>query len=211
MRYTDPKKLIPKKRYKAWVRLNNIAQIFPKGHRMRISISTSYWPLAWAPPEPVRLSIFTGSSRLILPERTPKETDRSIRFKAPEGVRPIDITAIKPSQHNWIVHRDLAEDISALEVIKDEGVYTVDDIDMEVTDRTYDWYTYQGDDFASLRGETETERRFKRGNWSVRTTTRTILTCDQSHFYIHATLDAYEGEKRIYSQNWDRTIPRDHV
>ncbi|MFT7824060.1 MAG: CocE/NonD family hydrolase [Sulfurimonas sp.] len=211
MRYTDPEKLIPKKRYKAWVQLNNIAQIFPKGHRMRISISTSYWPLAWAPPEPVRLSIFTGSSRLILPERTPKETDRSIRFKAPEGVRPIDITAIKPSQHNWIVHRDPAEDISALEVIKDEGVYAVDDIDMEVTDRTYDWYTYQGDDFASLRGETETERRFKRGNWSVRTTTRTILTCDQSHFYIHATLDAYEGEKRIYSQNWDRTIPRDHV
>jgi len=62
-----------------------------------------------------------------------------------------------------------------------------------------------------MRGENRTERTFRRGDWSVRTTTRTVLTADTSNFYIHAELDAYEGDKRIYSRNWDRTIPRDGV
>lgn len=211
MRFAHPEKLTPGKRYKVWVRLNSIAQVFPKNHRIRVSISTSYWPLAWAPPEPVRLSIVAGSSRLILPERAPRESDEAIRFQEPEGASPAGITLIESPVHNWLVHRDLARDRSVLEVVKDEGTYRVDDIGMEVTDRTYDWYSYLGDDFTSLRGETETERRFRRGEWSVRTTTRTILTCDKTHFHIHATLDAYEGEHRIYSQNWDRSIPRDHV
>ncbi len=98
-----------------------------------------------------------------------------------------------------------------LEVIKDEGVSYIEAIDMAVGDRTWDWYTYQSNDFTSARGETRTERSFRRGDWSVRTTTRTVLTADTTHFYIHAELDAFEGEKRVYSQNWDRVIPRDGV
>ena len=98
-----------------------------------------------------------------------------------------------------------------LEVIKDEGTYRSEEIDLDVGDRTWEWYTYQGDDFTSVRGENRTERTFQRGDWSVRTTTRTVLTADTTHFRIHAELDAYEGEKRIYSQNWERIIPRDGV
>jgi len=51
---------------------------------------------------------------------------------------------LEPSHHNWLVHRDLAEDVSVLEVIKDEGTYRVAAIDMEVGDRTSDGYTYRG-------------------------------------------------------------------
>ena len=39
-----------------------IAQSFPAGHRLRLAVSTSYWPLAWPSPEPVRLTIHPGQS-----------------------------------------------------------------------------------------------------------------------------------------------------
>lgn len=207
-----PELLKPDERYRVQVPLNHIAQVFPKGHRLRIAISTSYWPLAWPPPEPVRLTIYTGSSRLTLPTRQPSETDKHLpAFGEPEGAPPLNRTLIGPEHHNWRVIRDLAQDESTLEVTNDKGVYRLDDIDLEVQHKTVERYTYQADNFESVRGETKTIRGFKRGKWSVRTETRTVLTSSATHFHIFADLDAYEDDKRVYCQSWDQTIPRDFI
>ncbi|MGQ9426856.1 CocE/NonD family hydrolase [Gilvimarinus sp. F26214L] len=206
-----PEALIPGQKYRVRVPLNHVAQTIPAGHRLRVSISTSYWPLAWAPPRPTRLEVLIGESSLTLPVREPRPDDDRIAFPAPEASWPGPSTQLEEPEHNWLVHRDLAADLSMLEVIKDDGRFRIDDIDLEVTDRTWDWYTFQNDDFSSLRGETRSERVFAREDWRVRTTTRTVLTCDESTFFIHAELDAWEGDKRVYSRNWDRRIPRDHM
>ena len=197
--------------YRVTVPMNNVSQYFPAGHRIRIAISTSYWPLAWPPPEAVRLTIKTESSALKLPVRIPQPEDGIVRFEEPEGAVPSVVEHIDPPHHNWIVHRDLAEDVSVLEVIKDEGVYRIAETGTEIGERTWEWYTYQGDDFTSVRGENRTERIFQRGDWRVRTETRTLLTADTTHFHFFAELDAYEGENRIFSENWERMIPRDGV
>jgi hypothetical protein len=105
----------------------------------------------------------------------------------------------------------LAAGVSEQKVIKDEGTFRIEEIDLEVGDRTWDRYVFQGDDFTSVRGETCTERTFRRGDWYVRTTTRTVLTADTVNFHIHAQLDAFEGERRVYSENWSRTIARDGI
>ena len=206
---SDP--LEPGRRYRVRVALNNTAQRFPAGHRLRVSISTSYWPLAWPPPQPVRLTLLPGHSSLLLPVRPSRDEDAAIRFDEPEAAAPLETEMVQPPRHNWLVHRDLAADRSELEVIKDEGVYRIPDIDLEVGDRTCDWYSYSADDFCSARGETRSERSFRRGGWHVRTRTRTVLEADRDYFYLHAELDAWEGDQRIYSRNWDRRIPRDGV
>jgi hypothetical protein len=51
-------------------------------------------------------------------------------------------------------------------------------------------------------------REFSRGRWSVRTVTRTVLTADAEVFRVRAELDAYEGDTRIFANNWDLAIPR---
>ncbi len=203
--------LEPGQRYRIKVVMNNVSQQFPAGHRIRLSISTSYWPLAWPPPEAARLSIYTENSTLKLPIRTPQGIDRTVQFEEAAGASPPAIEHLEQPHHNWLVHRDLAKDVSVQEVINDEGLYRIEDIDLEVGGSSREWYTYQGDDFTSARGENRTERTFRRGDWSVRITTRTVLTADITHFYICAELDAYEGENRVFSENWNRFIPRDGV
>lgn len=197
--------------YQVNVNLNNIAYQFPTGHRLRISLSTSYWALAWPPPQPVRLTVDPLHSCLKLPRRPAREEDRAIRFEPPEAAQPIETTVIEPPQHNWFVHRDLAGDRSVLEVIKDEGVYRIEEIDLEFGDHTWEWYTYQDDDFTSPRGETQTDRSLRRGDWLTRVKTRTVLTANPTDFFIWAELDAWEGDRRIYSENWDYKIPRDYA
>lgn len=208
---SNPEALTPGELFRVRVPMNNVAQVFPKGHRLRVSVSTSYWPLAWPSPEAVRLTIRASSSSLLLPVRPRSSGDAEIRFQPPAGAPPLAITQLEPPHYNWLVHRDLAEDLSTLEVINDRGRFRIDEIAMEIKHSSREWYTYRDDDFTSPRGETKTLRSFQRGSWSVRTQTRTILTSDKSHFFIWAELDAWEGEKRVFSRNWDLKIPRDFL
>jgi hypothetical protein len=205
-----PQPLEPDTRYHIQVRLNEIAQRFPAGHRLRISLSTSYWPIAWPPPEPTMLTVFTRLSLLKLPIRPANNADAYLREFAPaEGAPPPATTMIQPRHYEWLVKRDLARDVSTLEVVKDEGTVRFDDIDLELTRSTTEWYTYRSGDFSSARGETICVRGFRRGDWHVETVTRTILLSNMETFSVHAELDAFENGLRVYSKSWSREILRD--
>jgi hypothetical protein len=198
--------------YRVGIKLNDVAYAFPPGHRIRLSLSTSYWPLAWPPPEPVCLSLRTAVSNLSMPVRvSDRESDRRIAFAEAEGAAATAVRQVTEPHHNWRVIRDLAEDRSTLEVINDNGTVYLEAIDLEMQRKALEWYRYQGDDFSSVQGETLWERGFRRGDWWVRTVTRTLLSSTPCEFVIHAELDAYESDRRIFSQNWDFRIPRDLV
>ncbi|WP_026186244.1 CocE/NonD family hydrolase [Thioalkalivibrio thiocyanodenitrificans] len=209
----SPQPLEPGGTYRVRVKLNDVAQTFPAGHRVRLSVSTSYWPLAWPAPQPARLRILMGASRLLLPVRKRRdEDDARIGFPEPEGGSlSTEIRQLTPQHHNWRVIRDLAEDRSTLEVINDHGTVLLESLGLEMQRKALEWYSYRSDDFNSVRGETLWERGFRRGDWQVRTVTRTVLTSTPTEFLLHAQLDAYEGQRRVFSRNWDVSIPRDLV
>ncbi|BHH83026.1 CocE/NonD family hydrolase [Desulforhopalus sp. 52FAK] len=210
--HEHPEPLVSGKRYLVRIKLNYAAQVIPAGNRLRVAISTSYWPMAWTAPESAAVMLHTGKSRLLLPTREPQAEDKRLRkFKSAEAAPPIRPKIIRPDYYNWQVIRDLAADISKLEVVNDSGCQYFKEIDLTICRKAQEWYTSQGDDFNSVKGETLWEREFKRGSWSVRTITRTVLTSSATSFFLQAELDAYEGDKRVYSQNWDYTIPRDMV
>jgi putative CocE/NonD family hydrolase len=207
----SPEPLTPGRWYRVRLRLNHIAHCFPPGHRLRLSLSTSYWPLAWPPPEPVRLGVETGSSRLLLPVRPPRASDDAIAFAPAEGAPPCEQRQLTTPRHTWRVVRDLATDESTLEVVNDNGTVRFPDIDLELQRRALEWYSYRGADFGSVRGETEWTRGLCRGDWAVRTLSRTILTSTPTHFRLHAQLDAFEGERRVFAETWSEDIERDLV
>ena len=207
----SPTPLAPGRSYRVRVKLNDIAQHFPAGHRLRLSLSTSYWPLAWPSPEPVRLRIELADSRLVLPVRSPRSQDADIVFATPEGAPSTTKTQLTTPHHNWRVIRDLATDESTLEVINDDGTVYFPDLDLALQRKALEWYSYRGAELDSVRGETLWERGLKRGEWSVRTVSRTLLTSTASHFLIHAQLDAFEGERRVFAGTWTREIERDLI
>jgi putative CocE/NonD family hydrolase len=207
-----PERLEPGTRYTVRLPLNHIAQTFPAGHRLRIALSTSYWPLAWPPPEPVRLNIFAGASSLRLPVRPTREEDSGLRpFGEPEAAAPEQRIAIEPEHHNWLVHRDLATDVSTLEVINDHGRFEVEGTGLTLRVTALERYSSRADDFLSPCGETHHIRELQRGDWAVKTVTHTMLTASVEAFHLEADLDAFEGGKRVACKSWDRRIPRDLV
>jgi predicted acyl esterase len=192
--------------------LNALAHRFSKGHRMRLSLSTSYWPLAWPSPEPTTLTVRLAESRLILPYRVDTVKDDNFNaYRTPEGALPLETETLEPPDHRWTVTRDLASDYSQLRVLKDTGTVRQIQSGTTLKTRTDERYGYRAFDFESLSGEVETLRVLRRGDWEVTVTTRSHLTCDKSNFYLQADMDAWEKKNRLFCRSWSETIPRDHM
>jgi hypothetical protein len=147
-----------------------------------------------------------------LPVRPPRDADDQLRrFDEPEAAPPPTKTIIQPARTHWTVMRDLANDRNVLEVLNDRGTWRLEQIDLELSARVTERYSYERDDHQSLKGWCEWVRSFRRGDWSVRMESRTLLTADPTHFRIRATLDAFEGDSRLFARSWDTSIPRDLV
>ncbi|MCX4705918.1 CocE/NonD family hydrolase [Streptomyces sp. NBC_01373] len=207
----DPEPLEPGRRYRATVHLNGVAQAFPPGHRIRLSLSTSYWPLAWPPPEAALLSVHESSSTLTLPVRPTDEPDEvpPNPFDEPEGTAPLAVTRLTPLEQRWDVKRDLIGYHAALEIVKDQGLIRFDGIGLDAGRRAYERYATVADDFTSVSGESTWTMRFRREDWDIRVVTHTRLSCDERDFFVDATLDGYEGDRRVFSRTWNETVPRD--
>lgn len=204
-----PRALTPDEPVHVRVPLNGVAASIPAGHRLRISISSSYWPLAWPPPEPTTLTLYPARSALWLPVRPPRAADEDLRpFGEPEGAASPPLRYVTPPRKNWRVLYDLGQSTATLEVARHDGHFVLPEVDLEIERRTRERYSSCGVDFGSIRGETCTIRRFTRGEWSPRVETRSVLTADSSSFYLHATIDAYEGAERTFNRIFTRRIDR---
>ncbi|MET7665021.1 CocE/NonD family hydrolase [Streptomyces sp. NPDC005356] len=208
-RTDEPDLLEPGRPYRATVHLNGVAQAFPPGHRVRLSLSTSYWPLAWPPPQPTQLTVHEQPCRLVLPVRPAGESDSLPAFEPPEGAAPLTTTQITPPEQRWEVTRDLIDYGAALDIVKDLGTVRFDTQDLEVGRRAHERYTSTADDFTSPVGESTWTMSFRRADWDVHVRTSTTLTCDTGTFHVHATMDAFESGHRVASRTWNESIPRD--
>jgi hypothetical protein len=210
------------KYYTVTVRLNDAAHSFAPGNRLRLAISTAYWPVAWPSPEPVVVTLFTGKSVLELPERPPHALDARLRdFDEPEVAAPRAAAAPEvegdgaAEEIQRIVQYDLATGETTYTNIMDRDesgtvqVYPLGAIGLEIGHGITERFSIRDDDANSSVAEILHSTVSRRDGWSVRVETRTCLTSTDTEFRIEASLDAYEGEELVFTRRWDRAIPRD--
>src|SRR5699024_7822776 len=132
----NPQPLEPGEKFTARVRLNGLAQSFPAGHRLRVSVSSSYWPVLWPSPTEVRLTVDPKHIALMLP-RLPATLDDepspTPTMGDPEGAPPNETIQIASVQQAWTVSRTLVDMTGKLEVLQDLAVVRVVEIVLTVT------------------------------------------------------------------------------
>lgn len=210
--HESPEPLVPGRRSRVRLQLNDVAQAFPPGHRIRLALSTAYWPTVWPAPEPVTLTVFAGISTLELPVRPPDPADAALPpLPPPEAPPPLRATVMEPARATRMNHHDVVGDVVTQEAIQDSGLYRLDDIDLTLRTVVTERYAMRPDDPLSARAEVASVVQMRRGAWRVETRTRTELTSTREAFRVQATLEAFEGEARVFCRSWDTAVPRDLV
>jgi uncharacterized protein len=208
---TNPRDLEPGKRYSLAIELHLTSWVFPKGHRIRLSISNAQWPMVWPTPYAMTTSLFLGGesgSRLMLPT-VPLQGSGKPNLAPPEpSEERSDIRSLGYTwPGEWILQRDEGRQKSTvLWKGKSETQYPWG------TETDLENMTYELDDahpaVNSVRGEAETIYKLKdrvltwRGHLSV--------TSDERKFFYKYTREVLKDGQMVKQKTWEETIPRDH-
>ena len=211
--HEHPEPLTPGKRYRILVKLNDCGHRFEPGHRLRIALSTAYWPMIWPTPEQATLGIYMGESVLRLPVRPENAADLDLKaFEEPEAAQPLDATALKPSCFQRWFERDVVTGMVHCRQKDDEGVTELNEHNgWQVASTHEETYAIHPADPLSASFEVHWTEDYSRGTWQVRTKTTTRMTCTATEFVVTGEMVAYLGEEEVHYRSFEEVIPRDLV
>ena len=213
--HETPAPLVPGEWTRVRLQLNDVAHAFPPGHRIRLALSNSYWPIAWPSPEAAVIGVRTGRSTLDLPQRPPRAEDDALPpFAVPEAAPG---TAHKKLQL-LPTRRRLETDLTTNEVVysleSDAGEFggaslaRLEEIDLDLGYTLIKRYRIIETEPLSAKTELEQTTLLRRGDWLVRIECRTRLAATREAFQFSGELVAYEGEETAARRDWTIAIPR---
>jgi len=208
---SKPEALTPGERYTVEVALNHVGYVAPAGHKLRVAISTSYWPIAWPSPTSTGVKIFSESSLLRLPLRSEDAVDGKLtEFGNTQIGKPIATTTLREVDQKRILQKDLESGLNVLEIIADNGKKRFDHSQMEMGSTSLQRFTIADSDPLSAKAEYEWTWEYSRGDWKTTTKSHTTITCDRHYFYLNAESIAWEGDSEVFRKQWDQKFLRDH-
>ena len=208
--HDDPQPLEPGRFYEVEIELDVAGHRLPAGHHWRLSISPTYWPMAWPSPKAVTLRIRTGDrSALHLPLRPPRPEDEELPpFPKPERCRARPHKQLRQPERTRTIEQTISERTLQIHDVSDGGRTQLTDTGLEVYDRIEDHYTIVEDDPLSASVSCTGNMGLRRGDWDVHAETYSHMTSDAEHFYVTHVLDAYEGNARVFNKTWHLKIGR---
>jgi putative CocE/NonD family hydrolase len=208
-----PVPLRPGSRETVTIPLKAIAQVLPAGHRLRVSVSSTYWPWAWPSPAAAVITLFTGRGcRLELPVRTGWEhASRPAEFGPPEqAIRPETVTlAFRPGDYELAA--SLGQNRYQLVHRYPEFHVRWPHTGVELTWVEPDTFTITGDDPLSARVDCHRSATLARDDWSVRLEASSAMAADAEQFFVTTALHAYERQTCVFANAWSFRVPRDHA
>jgi putative CocE/NonD family hydrolase len=212
----NPQPLVPGRVETAVIDLDDIAHRFPAGHRISVSISTVYWPIAWPSPELATVTIALGDSALELPVRPPRAEDAALRAFDPPEAAAVDPQHDLPADPAApVVRRTVTRDLLTGEMVVDFPRWTYA-TEMPAIGQTHRGtgiarYRITDGDPLSARCETRYTVRIERPDGVFIHESDGSLSCDPTHFIVTMRLRVTENGTQVFARDWHERIPRDHV
>jgi uncharacterized protein len=206
--HETPEPLEPGKTYTVRLQLDDVAVKVRRGQRLRIAISTSYWPLIWPAPEAPTLTLNLGTSFVDLPVRKTRPNEAAPAFAPPEAASPVRLTEVRPASNRRELLIDQKTGAQVLTIVDDFGASTIDEHGLTYGAVGRETYRIHPDDPLSAVQECHWTEERSRGDWKVRTETYSAMRATKTHWHVTGRLEAYEGDALIFSRDWDRKIKR---
>lgn len=195
------------------VPLQSTAYAVPAGHRLRLAVSNTYWPIAWPSPEPTTLTVHCGpTSRLSLPRRRAGDLDAALRpFGPPETGTALESEKTMLRTGGRRVRRDLATGEIEVEFDWHGSRTRLIPTQTEIGEENAARYRIVEGDPLSAAVTCRVEVSLARAGWNTRTSAASTITCDRERFTVTTSLDAFEENVRVFAQTYTHQFPRDGV
>ncbi|MCI0633043.1 MAG: CocE/NonD family hydrolase, partial [Actinobacteria bacterium] len=210
-----PEPLVPGQPVALDVEMHFTSWVFPKGHRIRLAVNNSQWPMLWPTPYPMTTRLRLGGdepSRLVLPV-VPEARRPRPEFHAPEedpelpGFETLDAGTVSGYGEIYSIDRNPQTGTTKVTARDSSGSrYPWG------TERFEETITHEANDehpeATSVRGDyrTTVELPDRTLVWESRVSFRS----DLENFYYRGTRRLLRDGELVREKTWEETILRDH-
>ena len=189
--------------------LDETAYKVPIGHKLRIAISTSYWPFVW--PSPLQSNIKIKYGKVDLPVlENPSYTDE-YSFEDPETSDEWSHKVLRKGSYNRVVEDNYGNDNVTIKITSDAGRSKDLNHGLVTDQTTSECWTINKHDNLSAKGSITWNQEISRDEWEVFIQTRCNMSADECNFYIAASINAKEGLKTVFEKDFSYVIPRNFI
>ena len=198
------------------VALVSTGHAFPAGHRLRIAVSSAYWPWVWPHPREATLTLVPERSTVTLPTWT-RTTDDGVAFEPPEHAEPLAIRRLPAS--STLPQRAVSHDVGTGEWVLDVdpgygGGREYPD-GLVFTEDSRETYRIVDGDPLSASAESRWSIGLEKPGWRAWLETTSRVAADADAFRIVNTVQAWardggpEAEVQLVAERrFDDVVPR---
>lgn len=165
---------------------------FAAGHRLRIAVSSSYWPWVWPHGTEATLTVDPTTSEVCLPVWT-RDTDDDVRFDEPERSTPLAIDRVAPTER--LPQRTVTHDVESgewtLDVDPGYGGGRVYPDGLVFSEDARETYRIRSDDPNSAVAASRWSIGLAKPEWTARLETTSEVTADAEAFHVVNTVRAW--------------------
>jgi hypothetical protein len=207
--HEKPAPLKPGQFYDVTVELNEIAQSVPAGCRLRLAVSTNYWPIAWPSPEMATITLDPQRSSIDVPVLKSEKGLKPVRFAPPEKSTPGDLTVSDPGAETRHLILDIEKQRVNFTIKRNDGTYVINDIGTEVSLTKLKDYSVSRDGREPPKSLVATTVHYRRGDWDARTETDVSMTSDKTHFHMESHVRTFVNGKPFVQRDFKQSFRRD--
>ncbi|MER8996159.1 CocE/NonD family hydrolase [Mesorhizobium sp. M0678] len=205
----EPMPLVPGKDETVMVSVDPCGYRIAPGHRIRLSISTAYWPVMLPPPYNATLDIDLSSISLSLPLLGEHE-----RIEIPEtaNLNPLPTREILiPGETRRWFERDLENGITNYCTIDDDGLIRHPGNGLAEGSRLEEKWSIAAHDPLSMTGECRFTITVSRTGWETTTHGVATLSCTKTEWIISQAIEAHFNGEEFFSRTRSKKIRRDFM
>lgn len=197
--------LVPGTTYDVTLTLDQASYHLPAGHRLRLAISSSYWPFCWPESQPVTLT-FSGGT-LSLPWLEVGQGTQ-VDFDPPVEMEKRRYQELKPGHERKEWHHDPKTDRHVLEIVGDHGRKMDVGSGLITQSAVSEKWEVTRDDPTSAQVEIIWTRSLGRDDWEVSSKVTTHMRGEAENFVVDQHVEAFEGPTKVFDRHYSDTIPR---
>ncbi|MGW8992856.1 CocE/NonD family hydrolase [Streptomyces zhihengii] len=198
------------------VTLSLAAHVFAPGHRVRVCVSSAYWPWIWPEPGADGFTLEPAGSRLVLPvlgpDGGPEDGTAPVPEAEPEHADAPAVAVpqtLDAGQPPLLVTRDVAEGLWTVASTPGPGGTRVHPDGLEYTQEVRETYTIRDGDPLSARAHSVRTVRLHRpdAGWDVRVEAASTTERDAAGFRTTDELVCHDGQEVVFHRTWEERFP----
>ena len=206
----NPVWLEPGVEHEITLNLDQIAYRLPAGHRLRVAISSAYWPYIWPSSAPGGFRLVSGKLAMPCRQGTLTDTDE-VHFELPQSAQAWQAEQLRAPASTRDVITDSSTGRVTTVISNDFGENKDLQHGLVSGSKTHERWSIVPQDPLSAEVVISWEQTGGRDEWKWSTSVVMTMTCDAQTFFVSGYMVAREGDEVIFEAEYADDIKREFV